>query len=155
DFNEAIRLDPKNAFAYNIRGNAWRDKGELDRAIADFNEVIKLNPKSADAYLNRGITYLYSHKLAKSLADANQANELEPKDAFNALWMDIAIERNGLARRLSQGIAVIDMTKWPAPIVRLFLGQSTPESVLAAADNRYAMTKKVRICVANFYSGIA
>jgi tetratricopeptide (TPR) repeat protein len=34
DYDEAIRLDPKNFGAYYRRG-AYANKGELDRAIAD------------------------------------------------------------------------------------------------------------------------
>jgi tetratricopeptide (TPR) repeat protein len=54
DYNEGIRLNPKDAAAYNNRGNVWRDKGDLDRAIADYNEAIRLNPKDANAYIVRG-----------------------------------------------------------------------------------------------------
>jgi lipoprotein NlpI len=47
----------------------------------------------------------------------------------------------------------IDMSKWPAPLVRLYLGELTPEAVLAAADDPDAATKKGRLCEANFYGG--
>jgi tetratricopeptide (TPR) repeat protein len=53
DFNEAIRLDPKDALAYYNRGVVWGDKKEYDRAIADFNEAIRLDPKDALAYGSR------------------------------------------------------------------------------------------------------
>ena len=36
DYNEAIKLDPKNAAAFRKRGNAYYDKGDMDRAIADY-----------------------------------------------------------------------------------------------------------------------
>ena len=39
------RLDPKDASAYNNRGNAWYAKKEYDKAIADYNEAIRLDPK--------------------------------------------------------------------------------------------------------------
>ena len=45
------------------------------------------------------------------------------------------------------------MSVWPAPIVRLFLGQLTPAAVLAAADNPDPAKQKGQICEANFYSG--
>jgi tetratricopeptide (TPR) repeat protein len=57
DFNDAIKLNPKYANAYNNRGAIYYRKGEVDRAIADFNDAIKLNPKLALAYYNRGLAY--------------------------------------------------------------------------------------------------
>jgi tetratricopeptide (TPR) repeat protein len=39
EFNEAIRLDSRNALAYKGRGAAWGHKGEYDRAMNDFNEA--------------------------------------------------------------------------------------------------------------------
>ena len=54
DGNEAIRLAPTYALAYNSRGNAWDAKKEYDKAIADFGEAIRLEPKYALAYANRG-----------------------------------------------------------------------------------------------------
>jgi lipoprotein NlpI len=57
DFDEAIKLDPKNASAYNNRGNAKSEKGEADAAIEDFNAAIKANPRYASAYFNRANSY--------------------------------------------------------------------------------------------------
>ena len=155
DFNDAIRLDPKYATAWRGRGDAWRDKGNLDRAIADYTEAISLDPKSATAYRSRGVAYLYGGDPAKALADVNQASELDPKDPYQALWVDIVGQRNGLASRLERAITKVDMTKWPGPLLRLLLGQSTAAAVLAAADHPDAKKKTDRVCEANFYSGIA
>lgn len=54
DFTEAIRLNPKNARAYQGRGAAWLLKKEIDRAIADFGVAIRLDPKYAESYHSRG-----------------------------------------------------------------------------------------------------
>jgi lipoprotein NlpI len=45
------------------------------------------------------------------------------------------------------------MTKWPAPVIRLYLSQSTLAAVLAAADNPDANIKKGQVCEANFFGG--
>jgi tetratricopeptide (TPR) repeat protein len=50
DYNEAIRLDPGYALAYNHRGSSYHFKADYDRAIADFSEAIRIDPKSAFAY---------------------------------------------------------------------------------------------------------
>jgi tetratricopeptide (TPR) repeat protein len=42
DYNQAIKLNPKDAAAYNNRGKAYSDKGDLELAIRDFNEAIRL-----------------------------------------------------------------------------------------------------------------
>jgi lipoprotein NlpI len=153
DYSEAIRLDPKEAGWYRTRGLAYRDKGDVDRAFADLNEAIRLDPKSAGHYFNRGITNLYTGSLPKALADLNQASELDRKDHYSALWLDIIEKRSKLPGRLAQSVAQMDMTEWPAPLIRLFLGQLTPEAVLAAADDRDPKIKKERVCEANFFSG--
>jgi lipoprotein NlpI len=45
------------------------------------------------------------------------------------------------------------MTKWPVPMIRLYLEQLTPDAVLAAADDSDANTKKGRVGEAIFYGG--
>lgn len=55
-FDQAIRLNPRDAEAYTNRGIAWRAKGDPSGAIADLDKAIKLDPKYAPAYGDRGIT---------------------------------------------------------------------------------------------------
>jgi tetratricopeptide (TPR) repeat protein len=153
DCDEAIRLDPKFAVAYRNRGNAYRYKGEIASAVADYNQAIELNPKFFQAYLARGLLSLDAGDLPKALADINQASALNPKDPYTALWLDIVNTRSKLPSRLAEATAQIDMTKWPAPVIRLYLGQMTPEAVLAAAAHRDASKQKSQVCEANFFSG--
>ena len=56
EYDEAIRLDPKNGMAYCCRGAALTGKGEFDKAIASFDEAIRLDPKIANLsfYKRRG-----------------------------------------------------------------------------------------------------
>ena len=76
---EAIRLYPDDAYAYSCRGNAYREKGEYDQAIADYTEVIRINPDDADAYNNRGIAYRTLGKYAEADADKAKACSLDSK----------------------------------------------------------------------------
>jgi lipoprotein NlpI len=153
DYNEAIKLDPKSTRAFVGRGAAYQGKGDNDRAIADYNEAVRLDPKSATAYFARGRSYFYAGSVEKALADFSQASAQAPKDAYMALWADILGQRNKLPSRLAQTSSQIDMTVWPAPVIKLFMNQMTPAAVLAAADDPDPAKKQGQICEANFYSG--
>jgi len=151
--NQAIGLDPKFALAYRNRGNAYRYKGDVGSAIADYNQAIELNPKFFQNYLARGLLSLDAGDLPKAMADINQASALNPKDPYTALWLDVVNTRSKLPSKLAESTARIDMTKWPAPIIRLYLGQMTPDTVLAAAADLDASKQKSQVCEANFFSG--
>ena len=152
DYSEAIRLDPKDAMAFVGRGGVLSSKGDYDRAITDYTEAVRLNPKSSMAYFARARSYLFAGSAAKALADLNLVSAHLPKDAYLALWVDIASRRNNLPSPLAQTSSQIDMTVWPAPVIRLFMDQLTPAAVLAAADDPDATRKKSQICAANFFS---
>lgn len=153
DLSEAILLDPKLVSAYSNRGAAYVHEGEYERAIADFSEAIRLDPKASRYLFNRGIVNLYAGSPDKALADLTLADALYPQSAFTALWLDIARRRSNLPSQLAEASKEIDMTKWPAPVIRLYLGQLTPGAVLAAADDPNAKTKSAQVCEANFFSG--
>ena len=153
DYNDAIRLDPKYVNAYTGRGNAYQAKGDYDHAIADYNEAIKIDPRNLNAYFSRGRADLYSRALPKALVDLNQASEISPRYAYAALWLDIVNKRSNLPSRLAEATKQFDMTKWPAPVIRLYLGQFTREAALASADDPDPNTKKGQTCEVNFYSG--
>jgi lipoprotein NlpI len=153
DYTQAISLNPKDPDFFNNRAFAYRSKGDTDRAIADYSEAIRLNPKSDIFYARRGRAYFYGGNPAKALADMNQATELDPTDADEALWLEIVGQRSGAPSRLSQAISKIDMTAWPAPVIRLFPGQLTPAAMRAAADDPNPATRKKQVCKADFYGG--
>jgi lipoprotein NlpI len=153
DYTQAIGIDPRYADSYNNRGSAYDKKGDYDRSNADYTQAISIDPNYVAAYLNRGQLNLYSGALSKALVDFNKAMALNPKSGYAALWLDIVGQRNNVQSRLMQTSSQVDMTKWPAPVIRLFLGQMTTAAVLTAADDPDANKKKDQVCQANFYSG--
>jgi lipoprotein NlpI len=150
---ETVRLDTKDPDAHHSVGTKEQAKSDLSQVIAYYNAAIKHDPKDDDAYFHRGIANYYAGALPQALADLGQANKIDPEYPYYALWIDILDKRANAASRLPQAIAHINMTKWPAPVIRLFLGQTTPSAVLAAADDPDAKTKRGQVCEANFYLG--
>ena len=152
DYTQAIEID-RTAHPFNSRGDAYLAKGDYEHAIADYNRVIEFDPNNARAYLKRGVATFYFGAVPKAVADLNRSNELEPKEPYTALWLEIADRRSHSVSRLAKTAAVIDMTKWPAPLVRLYLGQITLADANAAAEDPNAAIKKGQVCEASFYGG--
>jgi tetratricopeptide (TPR) repeat protein len=80
DFNEAIRIDPKNAQAWTNRGEAYQRKKDYQKAISDHTEAIRLDPKHPDAWFNRGIAYHNMGNEERAVADYRQALKVNPED---------------------------------------------------------------------------
>jgi tetratricopeptide (TPR) repeat protein len=155
DFGEAIKHNPKQADALVYRGIAWRLKGDVKRAIADHGEAVRVDPRNAGAYFNRGMEYYLTGALPKALADLSEATALAPREAYPALLLDVVTTRSGVASSLKEESGNLDMGAWPAPAIRLLLGQLTAEALIAAADDGDAAYKKGRLCEADFYIGVS
>ncbi|MGJ4942859.1 hypothetical protein ACQR1W_19945 [Bradyrhizobium sp. HKCCYLS1011] len=107
----------------------------------------------AQAYRGRGIASFQAGLLEQSQDDFRHLSAMDQKDARAALWLDLARRRAGLASVLADQAKLLDMSKWPAPIVRVFLGQGTAEAALAAAEQGDPVTRKARRCEASFFAG--
>ena len=71
-------MKPEDADIYNLRGNAYYKKGEIDKAIADYTRSIEVNPGFATAYYNRGSAYYFEGKIEMASDDYKKALELKP-----------------------------------------------------------------------------
>jgi tetratricopeptide (TPR) repeat protein len=79
-FDRAIRLDPRYAIAYFMRGNTYNQLQEYRLALADFDRAIALVPQEASAYNNRGALKAEKlNDLPGALSDYNRAIEIEPR----------------------------------------------------------------------------
>ena len=60
------------------RGSIWRDRGSLDRALADFDKAIQLDPNFAPAHNNRGLAWYDKKNYERAIASFDQAIKLSP-----------------------------------------------------------------------------
>ncbi|MCU0511716.1 MAG: tetratricopeptide repeat protein [Anaerolineae bacterium] len=77
--DEAIAEQPEYAESYLVRGAAYSQLENYDRAIADFTTAIELLPYEANLYLFRGNAYVALGDNAAALADYSRAIELNPR----------------------------------------------------------------------------
>ena len=77
-YDQAIRLKPNHAEAYNNRGAAKGWLGRYDDALADCDQAIRLKPDYAEAYSNRGNAKAELGRRDDALADYDEAIRLKP-----------------------------------------------------------------------------
>ena len=81
DYNEAIRLNPNNALAYNNRGFAKYELEDKQGAISDYNEAIRLNSNYVLAYGNRAEAKSALGDKEGAIADYNEIIRLNSNEA--------------------------------------------------------------------------
>ena len=80
-----VKLDPKDAKAYNNRGCTKEELGDHEGAILDYNKAIKLDPKYAIFYNNRGVTKKKLGDYEGACLDWSKAGELGDGDAYQLI----------------------------------------------------------------------
>ena len=76
--DEAIRLKPDFAEAYNNRGATQYILGNYDAAVSDYDEAILLKPNFAEAYNNRGEAKNKMGEYMAAVVDCDEAIRLRP-----------------------------------------------------------------------------
>ena len=80
DYDEAIRLDPKDAMAYHeSRHRLARQEGATIARSPTIYEAIRLDPKDRLAYLNRGNAWHAKKDFDHAIADYDEAIRLDPE----------------------------------------------------------------------------
>ncbi len=152
DYDASLRIAPAVASVRDNRGLAYSAKDQPDKALADFEESVRVAPGETFAYVVRGIAYLYTGPLPRARADFEKGVELTPTNPYAVLLLELADRRGHTPSRLAENAKRLDAKAWPAPVVRLFLGQSTPAAALAAAHDPNPVTDRFQVCIANYYT---
>ena len=159
DFSRAIDIgnDSRRYLAryHQLRGRAYREKGQHDKAIADCDKAVDIS-WSARAYMSRGHAYnAKGHWLC--IYDYDSAAAKDTADLYAPIWRHVARERLGkrkegeLAKTAAERMK--DASKWPAPVIRMYLGKLSPAQCLAAAASTDKDTASVQKCEAYYFIG--
>ena len=80
DFEEALKLDPKDGPALSGRARALGHKGQYDRALADYTEALRLAPRNDRVLNERGLIHLRKNDVAAAQADFEAALAANPRN---------------------------------------------------------------------------
>jgi tetratricopeptide (TPR) repeat protein len=95
DVEEAIRLDPTNAFAVGARGDVYLVQKDYQRALAEYTKAAALDPGNALVLVGRGIVYVAIGDRDRAMGDFEQAIRLQPNLAIGLYWRGVVKRLNG------------------------------------------------------------
>ncbi len=95
-FEEAIKLDPKNAVYWQSKGTALYNQGKYDEAVKAFEEAIKLDPKNEDYWQFKGWALNNQGKYDEAIKAYDEAIKLDPKPG--EAWHDKGLAIKSLGR---------------------------------------------------------
>lgn len=98
DYDEAIRLDPQNSYAFGYRGYAHRVQENFDLAISDYSEAIRIDPEASGFLAGRGHAYISINEPKRAIADYSEVIRLHPINP---------------KAKLDRGFANLLLSNWP------------------------------------------
>jgi tetratricopeptide (TPR) repeat protein len=81
-WEDVVKKSPAKARGNNNLGNAYRDKGLIDKAIVHYKIALKLDPGYAPAYNNIGNAYMGKGLLDKAIEHSKIGLKLDPDSAL-------------------------------------------------------------------------
>lgn len=81
DYNQAIKLNDKNAIARYNRGLIYHNQQRYDQAIDDFSEAVRIKPNYAEAWWARGKSRVQLKDRRGAIADYTEAIRFQPDNA--------------------------------------------------------------------------
>ncbi len=81
-YDQAIRLDPTDAYAYTLKGDVLYDLERYEEALAAYEQAIRLDPDNPYIYIFTGHTLSAQEHYEEALAAYEKANQRIPGDAF-------------------------------------------------------------------------
>ncbi len=85
DYDAALAIDPRLAFAWFNKGNIYYSLHDYTSAMQCYSEALKLDSEFGPAYYNRGITYLQMGNKRQAFIDLSKAGEAGVIPSYNLL----------------------------------------------------------------------
>jgi tetratricopeptide (TPR) repeat protein len=95
EFEEELKVDPENASAEFMLGEAARQKGQWDDAIARFSKASKLDEGFLEAYLALGMSLNSAGKFSEAVSPLESYVKLQPGDPAGHYQLATAYARGG------------------------------------------------------------
>ena len=94
-YDEAIKLDSNNLFAYAQRGAAYCELGNYAPAIADLTKYIAFYPNDFYSHTRRAIAYLNTGNIDECISDLKKLTKIAPNSVEPYLTLGIIYQELG------------------------------------------------------------
>jgi tetratricopeptide (TPR) repeat protein len=128
DLNEYLKAIPQSAGALALRGLAYEQLKDNDRALADYTAALALEPKNEFTYFHRGYVYYAKSDFEHALADYTKLLELNPQ-FYEANY------NRGLIYKMQKryDLAAVELKKVPADAPQYKTAQEQLEEIQPAS----------------------
>ncbi|MCB0807241.1 MAG: tetratricopeptide repeat protein [Bacteroidales bacterium] len=94
-WNHVIEVRGDLAYPLYQKGNAYREKGEYDKALQNFDRALQKRPRLARVLENRGHIYLLLNNYESAISDLNKATTLDPESEYAHCTLGFAYRHTG------------------------------------------------------------
>lgn len=126
---------------------------DLQRAVSGFSMLAAGIPRYFLYHLMLGISEFYAGRADQALDDVRRAADLDHQNLYAMLWVHIIEGRIGGTSTLGERSKYLRLNRWPAPIVRMILGEISRDDALNQAMQSYSTTRALKLCEIDFYGG--
>ena len=94
---EALKLDPKNGHAYDVRGVLYAKDGKIKEALEDFRRAVRYAPEVGRGYMHLGSMLIRLEKYDEALETFRKGAKADPS------VRDEARQKIALAKKMMEG----------------------------------------------------
>ena len=119
-----------------MRGEIFFRAAKIEESIKDFDKSIELNPRSAPYNWQRGISLYYAKRFEEGQKQFETHRSVNRNDVENSVWHFLCVAKQKGIDEARKGLIPIEQDGRPPmmEVMRMFSGETTPEKVVALAE---------------------
>jgi len=152
DLDTLIAVRPQYLSAYNFRAVLNAKRGRLSESVQDLKILLTMIPENESRTLQAGIVAWGAGQIDDAEEKFSWTADRGAGNIYAWLWNVLANLRQH--KEIPRGSPPkFDKEKWPAPIIAFYRGETSQDSVFAAAAKGDEAAVQGQTCEANFYIG--